>query len=371
MIKNMSLMYSLLNENTDYDYDNYGYDDNELFEESGTYFCEGVDGLFEISAESEASWGNIMCETLLAEHIASFNEDVEMLQEADDSFFKKVQEWVKDKARKLKQFFTNLINRVKLAVMNVQKFYAANKSRFGKAVTIKSNRKWKKISIHDLGKEIQNGLLCLDGLAKITNKAMSSDEIATQVGSKLGIKISKASELRTEYAKSIVETTKDSENIKINDVAKYANNLAGAKIVLANVQAYQKHTNDILSQILKTAKIEDKDNYKTDKSKLVSFKKNCSSVADSVTGVGTSLLLQLVSDSLKIAKASIKRGENPDAAPTEKKPNKFKFDTPTAKKKPTSTNQYPDLKNSQQKRDARKDLNYRTDVAMYRNIGML
>jgi hypothetical protein len=98
-------------------------------------FDENVNGLPEITAESEITWNNIMQETLLLEHKAILTEDNNLLNEAGDNFFTRVKEWVKDKARKIKEFFKNLFDRFKRIFHKENKYVEEHKEEIKKAVS--------------------------------------------------------------------------------------------------------------------------------------------------------------------------------------------------------------------------------------------
>lgn len=93
----------------DEDYDT----DAESFFEDSDYVEEDGTGLLQIALESEISWNNIEKSCMIEEFNAVKNESVQLLEASKDNFFTKAIEWIKEKAKKVINFFKNLIATMK------------------------------------------------------------------------------------------------------------------------------------------------------------------------------------------------------------------------------------------------------------------
>lgn len=323
----MSLISTFLNEDTElngYSLD-YGFNENsELFDDNeGNYFCEGVDGLFQISAESEMSWGNIMCESVIRESKATLSEDYHALQEAEDNFFTKVKNWVKEKAAKLKRFFQDLINRIKVSLTNVNKFVTVNASRMAKASgekEIKTTRKWKEgapfSKIAGQAKAAAGLLVNSNHDEKVFDRlkvnnvnGSVANALYQTIATKLNVSnVTDGSSFIKAVKAQFYEETKKAESVKIksNEAQKMFKELINAKVSLKITSALSKASNQILSSVLAAAKVEDKVDAKANRTQNVMIRKTASTVMDSVNGAYTSLLLGFIVDAVKISKKFIK-----------------------------------------------------------------
>lgn len=269
-------------------------DFSELFDEAPTtHFCEGVDGLFQISADSEMAWGNLMQETIAMEHVAIMNEDAQLLSEADDKWYQKVVEWVKEKARKLKEYFKTLMTRIQIAVMNVDKViktYGGTKAQSCK-VTIHD---WK--SSADLGKMIT---FCSKAVAVVGQAAKSENTNGKAKDLLASLKINK-----DDITGSIIEEFRTAESPKEREVSaseaeKFFNDLKSGKGIVGTIKTSEKESNAALQGVLNSAKREG-----ADKTAAVAYKKELSSICDRLTGAGISVCMSRLSDALKVTKAS-------------------------------------------------------------------
>lgn len=269
-------------------------DFSELFDEAPTtYFCEGVDGLFQISADSEMAWGNLMQESIAMEHVAIMNEDKELLSEADDKWYQKVVEWVKEKARKLKEYFKALMTRIQMAVMNVDKViktYSGTKAQNCKVIIYD----WK--SSANL-----NGMItfCAKAVASVGQAAKVEKTNADAKDLLTSLKLEKddiSGSFIREYRSA--EAPKERE-VSASEADKFFTDLKAGKGIVGTIKTAEKESNAALQGVLNSAKREG-----ADKTSAVTYKKELSSILDRLTGAGISVCMSRLSDALKVTKAS-------------------------------------------------------------------
>lgn len=280
--------------------------------ESETFsVSEDTFGLFQVSADSEMAWNNIMVETLIKEHEGNMLEEGQvLLDEAAKEFAGKVIEWIKQKARKLKDFFKSLRTRLRYAIMNVDKFV----KQYGKDIRtfngprIKTHtpmslgiiRDWKDdAKLEKIGKGATADLAKVSKLAKETPKSTEELYSAFRSSCKSSKDVTKS--IREDYLKSEDAVNEIWVLLGNNYFSRYVDDIldGASKTTLSMVSGAEKSCNDILSSMMKEAK-------SSNDSKKIAYQKACSSLADTVAGAYISLTFSRMGDAILVCKGVVR-----------------------------------------------------------------
>lgn len=275
---------------------------NELLDESSDFnpILENSNGIFQVSADSEIAWNNIMVESLYIEsRIQIMDEDNILLDEAKSNFKDKIVQWIKDKAKKLKEFFRTLKNKIVMAILSVNKFASSNKeylSEYSGIIKTKGIKAWKSNStLEGITNDGRNMLKMISDSAESLN---NSD--INQVYKNIGNDVSGSNSVIIYIKKLYLETDKSSNReIKVTADTFLQEVLDDKfKIASALFNIAETKCNDILKSMMKEAKASG------DEPKII-FQKECSSLADSVTGAYVSLILSRMTDAMIISREVI------------------------------------------------------------------
>lgn len=284
--------------------ESYGFDVPDTSEETQFQFSEGVFGLFQVSADSEMAWNNIMVETLIKEHEGSVLEEGQiLLDEAAKEFASKVIEWIKEKARKLKEYFRQLITRLRYAVMNVDKFLKVNKEYFKHDFFMADDMKTSlgEFWLSELGEITKDGEKYINNLSTYAKTLKSKEELLKKFNAKSVEEAIKAIEV-----KHVEKNDRNTRVIRITkkEMDEYVSELQSgqAKTSLSMISKAEKSCNEILSEMMKEAK-------GSADAEKIAFQKFCSSFADRVTGAYISLIFMRLSDSMKVCKLVVREAK--------------------------------------------------------------
>ena len=298
-------------------------ENENLFDiEDGTeerQYCEGAEGILEIALESEMSWSNIVMETVKDEFVAIKNESSVLLEEAKDNWFKRVIAWVKEKAKKVAEFFRHIIQKLMVQFTNVDKFCKKYASAIGSAKANGSAKVfgWKNANV------VQAFTDCITTMMSSTSaKEVLSVEDLSRKHCGVGL-----ADISTKLPALVRSEKREVKEVTPQMAQKALGELPGLKKGVSEIKNLQKAQDMQLKRAESVAKeglIGNKDD-KALKNQITTIK-NINSLTDRITAVAISTLNQQISDYIVTCRAVLHGSKVADKAEAKKESTGLLFD---------------------------------------------